>query len=268
MSAVLLDRRTGRPETLRELLGPSGEPISIERNREAGWVDRPLGDEFASKHEYDQALISSVDGKIPQGVLDLLEKSRAAGQLQPKNSGNFYVQPLYWIIAAGTQILNTTTETIMVPSFTLPAGYLQPNSTLRYTVYGEVSFNATPGTLTVKLKYNGVGGTSLAASGAYAPGGGGLTTRSSMVQYLLTCYTIGTAGTVLVMGYWTPPQFDNTSATTLQGNLQMLNIPVSGAATTSVNTTTANTLDPTALFSVGTATTQWTSHLALLESVV
>ncbi len=48
----------------------------------------------------------------------------------------------------------------------------------------------------------------------------------------------------------------------------MLNIPVSGPATATLNTTIANTLDPTAQFSVTTATTQFTAHQALLESIV
>lgn len=84
----------------------------------------------------------------------------------------------------------------------------------------------------------------------------------------MTCRTIGTAGTVMVMGHTILPNIDPTSAATIAANLAMWVIPVSGAATAAVNTTTANTLDPTWQSSVATATTQATAHLAILESLV
>jgi hypothetical protein len=44
-------------------------------------------------------------------------------------------ETLYAPTADGTQVLNTVTETIMVPDFTLPANYMQQGRVLKYTLF-------------------------------------------------------------------------------------------------------------------------------------
>ena len=62
--------------------------------------------------------------------------------------------------------------------------------------------------------------------------------------------------------------FDDASATTVIGNLNMSVIPVSApAAVGSLDTTTAKALSPTFNSSVATSGTQCTNHIALLESL-
>lgn len=265
---LLLDPVSGHPQRdlSRTVLSERGVPFAFEENMRRGW-----------QAYMGRGIPETIFERIPDNVVDLLEKAAMhrpqPGQQElvrePQMAGNFYGAPLYWIIADGTQVLNTTTEAILVPAFTLPAGFMVPGSTLRYTVYFSLSTVATtPGTITQRLRYNGTGGTALATSGAFAGTTTVKTTLSCRTTYLLTCRTIGTAGTVMVVGDTLLPNIDPTSAATIAANLAMFPIPVSAPATVAINTTTANTLDPTIQFSVSTATTQATAVLAVLESLV
>ncbi len=189
-------------------------------------------------------------------------------------AGNgLWQQTVYAVVADGAQVLNSTSETIIVPDFTVPANTLIPLSTYRYTIYYDASFViTTPGTMTHRLRWGGVAGTVLAATGAYAPDPtAALANRSGWIEYLLTVRTIGATGTMFAMGRGMVNDFDDASATTLQGNLAMTSFGSAGANTpavvSSLNTTTNQALSATVTFSVNTATTQLTAHLAILESL-
>lgn len=193
----------------------------------------------------------------------------AKGPFEPRGSSQGWEEVMYYTLA-DTQILNTTTETIMVPNYSIPANYLYPGRILKYTLFFDWStVITTPGTLTLALRWGGVAGTALATSGAFAPDPtAASTTVSGMVEYILTCRSQGTAGSVFTMGRMTLSDFDDASVTTIVGNLNMLMIPPSAPAAVTVDTTTAaNALSPTAKFSVATATTQLTTHMAILETL-
>jgi hypothetical protein len=169
----------------------------------------------------------------------------------------------------GAQVLNTVTETIMCPDFTFAADYMEIGDTFKYTLLFDCSTIAGTQTQTYRIRWGGAGGTSLAASGAFQADPTAVsTTVSQALQWYVVVRSVGSAGSMFAMGLFTPNDFDDASATTLQGNLNMLLAPVSApAAVGSLNTTAATALSPTVAFSVATSTVQVTNHIALLESL-
>jgi hypothetical protein len=178
-------------------------------------------------------------------------------------------------VADGVQILNSSTETIMAPNFSFNAydPLLRPGAAFRVSCFFDVSFViTTPGTLTFRLRWGGVSGTVLAASGAYAPDPtAAVTTKSGWLEFVTVWRTVSPAASsssAFTMGRLQLNDVDDASATTLKGNAEMGVIPVSApAVVTSLDTTTAKDLAVTAQFSVTTATTQLTNHIRLIEDL-
>lgn len=184
-----------------------------------------------------------------------------------------YYAPLVADIADGVQILNSTTETILFPDYQFAANdpAIEVGSVLNIICYFDASFViTTPGTLTMRVRWGGVGGVVLAATGAYAPDPtAALANRSGKLECGIWVRGIGTAGSMFAMGTWTLNDYDDASATTLQGNLAMGAFGSAGAntpAAVAVDTTIAKALSVTAQFSVATATTQITGHNRIIES--
>lgn len=255
--ALLLDQ-AGRVQGSmhQELLDPNGVPFAMARNVQAGWnISR--GD----IPRYDE---------LPDSVKRQLEKMDVGrvgfSAFEPRMSMQTWEETLYATIADGTAVTSSS-ETIMVPDYTLPANYLIPGRTLRYTIwYRQSTAITTPGTITLRLRYGGVGGTLICASGAFAPDSTAAATNlTAMVQYQMTCRSAGSSGTVIGFGFSEWSDYDDASAAALVGNLNMRLIPTSAPATATVNTTTANALSPTYQSSVATAS--MTAHLAVLESM-
>jgi hypothetical protein len=186
-----------------------------------------------------------------------------------------YYAPLVVDIADGTQVLNTTTETILFPDYTFAANdpLIRVGSAIRIQCYFDMSFVITsPGTVTMRVRWGGSGGTVLAATGAYAPDPtAALANRSGKLEALIVVRSIGTAGSMFCMGTWTLNDYDDATVTTLQGNLAMGAFGSAGANTpavvASLDTTTAKALSVTVQHSVATATTQTTGHLRIVESL-
>lgn len=225
---------------------------------------------------HGDSLIDRFAHRLPESTKELLQKATDArwGDAPALHASSVswrdVITPRRVLQADGTQILNTTTETIMCPDFTFAADYMEVGDLFKYTVmFDHSTVITTPGTHTFRIRWGGVGGTSLAASGAYAPDPtAASTTVSEMLEFVVVVRSIGTAGSMFSMGRFTPNDFDDASATTLQGNLNMMMIPTSApAVTSSLDTTTAKSLSPTYTSSVNTATTQVTSHISWLESL-
>jgi hypothetical protein len=221
-------------------------------------------------------LVERTEKRVPRRVRELLEKAEIAkwGDLPLVKASSVgwrdVLTPRRVMIADGAQILNTTTETIMCPDFTFAADYMEVGDIFKYMLlFDHSTVITTPGTHTFRLRWGGVGGTSLGASGAYAPDPTALsTTVSQMLEFWVIARTIGATGSMFCMGRFIPNDFDDASATTLQGNLNMLMIPTSApAVTSSLDTTVSKALSPTYTSSVATATTQVTNHIAVLESM-
>jgi hypothetical protein len=246
MKAVLLDPRTGRPEPDRR---------QLQENLERGWSIRGF--------DGDAPDLSV----LPDSILENLER---AGMIpawqQPRGGLQSWRETLYATIADGTAV-TAAAETIMVPDFTFPANYLYPGRVLKYTLWGKYStVITTPGTITQRLRWGGVGGTSLAASGAYAPDPTAASTDLTFyTEYFLVCRATGTSAASLAFGRTWLPDIDDATVTTIKGNLDMHTIPASAPATTNINTTTANALSPTWTQSV--ATGSMTCMFATIESL-
>lgn len=213
-------------------------------------------------------------GRLPESVAENMARAAA----KPRGSGptatkQGFNEVLAVDLADGTQILNTTTEIIIVPDYTFAANdpHIYPGATFRLTCYYDVSFViTTPGTLTFRLRWGGVAGTVIAQTGAYAPDPtAALANRSGWIETLMTVRTIGAAGSIFAMGRMMMNDVDDASATSLQGNLNMTSFGSAGASTpavvTALDMTSAKALSISAQFSVATATTQLTNHLRTLE---
>lgn len=240
MEGLLLDPRTGRPEKktsvdgiLRELNSPAKVPDSVR-----GWLDK------GAEEGWQGPKMSSV------GWRDVLTKRRV-------------------MTSDGAQVLNSTTETIMTPDYTFAADELEVGDGFKYTLFGDVStVITTPGTITMRLRWGGVGGTALATSGAYAPDPtAASTTLSAYVEYYFVCRATGASGSIFAMGRMFLSDVDDATVTTIINNLNMETIPASAPAAVTVDTTTSKAISPTVQFSVATATTQWTTHIGVLESL-
>lgn len=212
--------------------------------------------------------------QIPDSIQRLLDKAAALpGSSGPHASSVGWrdvLTPRRVMASDATQVLNTTTETIMVPDYTFAADTLEPGDAFKYTVFFDWStVITTPGTITLRLRWGGAAGVSLAASGAFAPDPTAASTDIvGMVEWYFICRSVGATGSAYAFGRidW-GGDYDDASATALKGNLDMRLAPVTSAAAVSIDTTTAKALSPTVQFSVATATTQLTGLLAILESL-
>jgi hypothetical protein len=175
-------------------------------------------------------------------------------------------QTLYNTIADGTAV-TAAAETILVPDYTMPAGFLYPGALLKYTLFGRMSSATTPGTFTWRLRWGGVGGTSLAASAALTPDVTATQTNTAWwAEFYVCCRSVGTAGTAMSWGRCMFNDLEDATSATLAAQLggQMLAFPDAAAAVT-IDTTTAKALSPTITPSLGTGSVQ--CHHALLESL-
>ena len=214
----------------------------------------------------DKAAIDVIAGDLGRGY-------RFSGPFEPRGSMQSWRETLFTATADGTQILNSTTEAVLVPNFQLPANYLYAGRTLKWTVLFDVStVITTPGTVTLRLRYGTntapASNTSLAASGAFAPDPtAASTTVSHAVQWYFVARATGTAASSYTMGIVNWNDYDDASATTIVGNLAMQVAPASAPAAVNIDTTTQNYLQPSLTFSVATATTQATGHIGILEAL-
>lgn len=191
---------------------------------------------------------------------------RAKDPFGPRASGLGWEEVLYAPPADGTAVTSSS-ETIMVPDFSIPASYMNTGKVLKYTLMGRQStVITTPGTITLRLRWGGVGGVSLAASGAFAPDSTAAATNLTfMVEWWTQCRSTGTSGTFMTIGRIEWTDYDDASAAALVGNLGMRMAPTSAPATASVDTTIDKLLSPTYQSSVATAS--MTVHMALLEAL-
>lgn len=179
-----------------------------------------------------------------------------------------WVETLDTIIADGTQISNTTTETIICPDFSIPAFYMAPGRTLSLWAFG-VNSNVvtTPGTLIIRVRWGGVAGTVLLASAAQ---GLDTTARTNALWALnawIVCRTAGATGTFMSGGmWWQINLLSSTASNLLPALLGSAGTPLaSGNAAVTVDTTTAKLLSVTAQFSVATNPTNLSCQQRIIE---
>ena len=118
-------------------------------------------------------------------------------------SRQFWSEGILWATSSGTAVANSVTETILVPNVTIPGNFLQDGRTLRLTAMGAYGTTATP-TLQFRIRWGGVSGTVLAASGAITTpsgaGGGASMTACWTLQAILQVRANGSSGTLMTNG--------------------------------------------------------------------
>lgn len=234
-----------------------------------------LGEERAYTN---QVARENAMNRAPEWVLKSLERAgQLKGRFEPRASNNGWSETLFSDYATTAVVSNSTTEAGFVTTNKIPVvprggpgvpGAWNVGKTFKWTVFFDHStVITTPGTLTLRLRQNTIAGTAMATSGAYAPDPtASSTTVSCVVEFYTTCYTLGASGTTKTMGKVLWNDYDDASATSVVGNLNMSLIPVSAPATATTDTTADLTLLPTAQMGVATSGTNVTTHLAYLES--
>lgn len=265
MSGVLLDK-AGRRESPPELLGPSGLPLRVERNLEAGW-EMPA---FTGKQPDFE--------RLPQHILDNLEKARTADFSKSSpflNSGQGWTQ-VEGVITSDGGPLTAAAEALMVPDFLLAIprpGQSMVSVSYTYSLFGELSMAVTtPGNFIHRLRYGGLAGVLLATSDTIAPTGTQVITKVGFeLQYLVTVRTVPTltTATAWCQGRWDcPGTLETTPASTtiIVTHLKSRMIPSNTPAVSpSLDVSTAKALSPTYQPSLTTASL--TTHLGVVKSL-
>lgn len=118
-------------------------------------------------------------------------------------SRQYWGEQISWAVASGTAIANSVTETILFPNVTIPANYLQDGRTLRIVVYGSYGTTATP-TLQLRIRYGGVSGTVIGATGLITTtsgvGGGASMLAMFSIEAVIQTRSNGSAGTLMTNG--------------------------------------------------------------------
>lgn len=180
----------------------------------------------------------------------------------------YWEEALAWATADGTAVANSTTETIVFPNVTVPANYLQDGRILRVTAYGRHSTTATP-TLTFRLRWGGVAGTVIAASGAMVTG---TTVTNAMwkVEAIIQVRSNGSTGTVFTVGEAMCGE-DATStvgsATNARASDFMGSAGVSVPAAVTVDLTADTALSLTAQWGTASASNTLTGHVYVIEAL-
>lgn len=118
-------------------------------------------------------------------------------------SRQFWDETITWATSSGTAVANTTTETILIPNFTVPANYMQDGRALRVRFFGAYGTTATP-TITFSLRWGGVSGTVLAKSFGVTTtsgvGGGASMTAMLEGEIIIQTRSNGATGTLMTNG--------------------------------------------------------------------
>jgi hypothetical protein len=182
---------------------------------------------------------------------------------------NNWVETLDSLTADGTQISNSTSETIVCPDFSIPAYYMVPGRTMEISASGVLSnVVTTPGTLILRLRWGGVAGTVLAASAAIALDTTARTNSAWRLMLTMTCRTAGATGTFLSEGQAWVNTLSSTAANLLPQLMGSAGAPLASAnAAVTVDTTTAKLLSLTAQFSVATSPTNLTCQSRVIKVI-
>lgn len=143
----------------------------------------------------------------------------------------------------------------LVGTKTLPANFFTVGKTVRITISGIYSTQAVPGNVTVYFQGGPSGTTLLATTGTVAGVAGSATNQTITIVVIVTCQSVGVAGTLIVSGYMIADQ--STLVPIFTG------MPNTAAAT--IDTTNANALDMQWAWSTASASNIITTQVATIE---
>jgi hypothetical protein len=269
MGAVLLDPK---PDYLKRdnsgavILGPDGRP-----EFEGPFADRPpeLAGMARTLHSW-QNPASDLEREahaLPPHIRENLERAKMlSGPAEPRMAAGWQ-SSISRISADGAQVLNSTSEAIMVPDYSLPASWVYGGKQLKYVLWGRVStVVTTPGTIIFRLRFGGLAGTLLVTSKSQRPKTTVSTNMAAYVEMLVTFRRPGnaqTSGVAIAMGSCIMGNTIGDAAAA--GEAVWPDAPAE--VTSGLNTDAGGALTPTVQFSVATATTAWTTHMARLEDL-
>lgn len=113
-------------------------------------------------------------------------------------SRQYWEETLAWATADGATIATTASETIIFPDVTIPAWFMADGRVLRLRAWGRYGSTATP-TLTFRVRWGGVAGTVLAASGAVTVGAT-VTAGIWNLEAIIQTRANGASGSLFAMG--------------------------------------------------------------------
>lgn len=185
-------------------------------------------------------------------------------------SRQFWSETVSWATADGTAVANTSSETILFPNVTIPANFMQDGRVLRIKAsgrYGNV-VTSVP-TLTFRLRWGGVAGTVLAASGAITTSATAMTAALWTVELLVQTRANGTSGSLFTMGDVqlttnTAPTFGTVTNYGVASMMASAGLATPAAVTVDLTADTALSL--TAQWSVGNASNTITGHIYTIEA--
>lgn len=127
--------------------------------------------------------------KLPEGILEHLYRARdLRGAFEPRGSLNTWSETLYSSTQNETA-LTAAAEALPFPASTvpqfyggIPGGYMGPHRTLHLRCAGQLSTAATPGTFLFRVRWGGVAGTVLVASGGAGATGTATTMAASQTN--------------------------------------------------------------------------------------
>lgn len=175
-------------------------------------------------------------------------------------SRQLWNEALWWAVADGNAIANTTTETKIFNNITVPANYMQDGRVLRIYAAGKLSTTGTP-TITFALRWGGESGTLLATTEALT-NGSGVTNVNWELRILLQTRTNGATGSLLAFGECNL----HTSSTVVLANIFSVSGYDAPAAVT-VDLTADTQLALTADWSAASASNTLTGMMYLGESL-
>jgi hypothetical protein len=197
----------------------------------------------------------------PDHVLDLLDKARELrGPYEPRGSLNTWSETLYSSTVSETA-LTAAAEAVVFPTSTvpgwygfIPGGYMVPHRTLHFRIAGQLSTAATPGTMLWRVRWGGLAGTVLVASGGAGATGTALTMSASQTNafwraevYVTARGDISVTAALLATGIIETNSIPTTFATTF---------PVTAPAPVNADTSTGKDLSFTHTPSLATASFQ------------
>lgn len=114
-------------------------------------------------------------------------------------SRQYWSETLSWATADGTNVTNTTTETIIFPNITIPANYLQDGRNMRIRAFGKYSTGTGPPTMVFSVRLGGVAGTLICKTAACTTVAS-VTNAGWNLDVLLSTRSNGSSGTIMGNG--------------------------------------------------------------------
>lgn len=177
-----------------------------------------------------------------------------------------FVETLLYTTADGPAIANSAAEALITPDWVIPANYLYQGRTFRATMVGRVSnvVTAVP-TMTFRSRIGATSltGTQSATSGALAARATAATNETWLAEWLITCRSSGTGGTMFTTGRLILPNVTGATATV---PLSIL-VPSTAPATSAIDTTVQNFLGFTFAWSAANAANSVQVHQYTLEAM-